>query len=197
MDEKIGYARVSTREQNLDPQIQQLTRAGCIKIFCDEGSGKTARDRTQLGELFNYLREGDLVIVTKLDRLSRSLADLLSIAETIREKGAHLRSLGEDFDTSSGTGKMLFHFMGVLAEFERDRIRERTMEGLQAARARGRIGGRPPIFKERQHRLVARMYRDGESIREIARTLNVSQGTVRRSLVRSELITERTSSTSK
>lgn len=183
----IGYARISTKDQNLDSQIDQLHAVGCERVFKDERSGKTARNQTELAAMLNYLRPGDVVLVTKLDRLSRSLMDLLNITEQIRKKGAGLRSLSEDFDTTTGYGKMTFHVMGVLAEFERDRIRERTNEGLAAARSRGRIGGRPPKFSERQHNLVARMRKSGDSLREIARTFNVSPGTVKRSLQKSGL----------
>lgn len=180
--ELIGYARVSTREQHIEGQLRELVESGCTRVFQDRGSGKTARDRTKLGLMLDYIRPGDVVVVTKLDRLSRSLIDLLRISERIDLSGAHLRSLSEGFDTTTPVGKVMFHTMGTLAEFERERIRERTLEGLRQARAEGRIGGRPPKLNERQRRIVRRMRGDGESLREIARTLNVSVGTVTRVL---------------
>ena len=181
----IGYARVSTKEQNLAGQVNRLVDAGCVRVFQDRFSGKTTRDRTQLGAMLDYLRPGDVVVITKLDRLSRVLIDLLKIVETIHQREAQLRSLDEGFDTTTVAGKMTFHTLGMLAEFERERIRERTLEGLQAARARGRKGGRPRKLNSRQRHLVHRMRRDGDSLREIARTLSVSVGTVSRALQQS------------
>ena len=180
----IGYARVSMRSQNLETQRGLLHRAGCIRVFEDSGSGKTSRARTQLGQMLDYLRPGDVVVVTKLDRLSRSMMDLLSLSQTIHDKGAELRSLSEDLDTTTSAGRLIFHVMGVLAEYERERIRERTLEGLEEARKQGRVGGRPPVLNERQLRMVMRMRAEGESLREIARTFNVSVGTVHRAVRR-------------
>lgn len=184
MSEKIGYARVSTRDQHTVSQIEQLRAVGCTKLFADYASGKTARDRTELGNMLSYLRPGDMVVVTKLDRLSRSLTDLLALVKDIGEKGAQLRSLGEDIDTSSSQGKLIFHVMGVLAEYERDRIRERTLEGLKIAREQGRIGGRPRKLDDQKIELVQLLHKQGRSMREIARLLSVSVGTISRTLKR-------------
>ena len=184
MKEIVGYARVSTRDQNLNAQMDQLKAAGCTQIFVDEGSGKDARERTDLRRLLDYVRTGDEVIVTQLDRLSRSLMDLLNLVDLLGEKGVQLRSLKESFDTTTGHGRLMFQVMGMLAEFERGRIRERTLEGLKAARKRGRVGGRPRRLSEKQEAMIWRLCQNGESMREIARTFNVSTGTISRALGR-------------
>ena len=186
MAEMVGYARVSTREQKLHAQLEQLREAGCAKLFWDQRSGKDTRDRTDLGRLLDYVRAGDIVVVTRLDRLSRSLMDLLSLAEQLGKKGVQLRSLSEPFDTTTQNGNVMFQLMGILAEFERNRIRDRTLEGLKVARAQGRVGGRPRRLNEKQEDMVWRMRQEGESIREIARMLNVSAGTISRALARRE-----------
>ena len=186
MREKIGYARVSTRDQNLSAQIDQLNAAGCTRLFVDQGSGNNTRARTDLGRLLDYVRAGDVVVVTQLDRLSRSLMDLLNLVDQFRKKDVELRSLKENFDTSTIDGKLFFQFTAMLAEYERSRIRERTMEGLKAARARGRVGGRPRRLSEKQEGMVWRLRQKGESMREIARMFNVSVGTISRALARSQ-----------
>ena len=175
----IGYARVSTRGQQLTPQVDQLKCAGCVRIFKETYTGAKA-DRVELDRMLSYLRKDDVVIVTKLDRLARSIKDLLSIVERIESTGAQLRSLSESIDTSSSAGRYMFHTMGLLAEFERNRIRERTMEGLASARARGRIGGRPPRLTMEQRKLVLRLRQEGKSLRKIANLMSVSVGTVHR-----------------
>lgn len=176
----IGYARVSTNSQNLNSQLSLLEESGCKRIFKDVYTGKTARNRTELSALLDFLRPGDIVVVTKLDRLSRSLTDLLKISDQIHSKGAELRSLSEDFDTTKSMGKLIFHVMGVLAEFERSRISERTKEGLRAARERGRVGGRPRVLTDRHRDLVMKLREQGDSLRDIASMLNVAVGTVQR-----------------
>ena len=175
----IGYARVSTSDQNLDAQLDQLREAKAEKIFEEKITG-TKRTRPQLDALLSQLRKKDVVVVTKYDRLARSLKDLLEIVETIREHGAGFRSLAEDIDTTTSAGRLVFHVFASIAEFERDRISERTKEGLAAARKRGRVGGRPPALSPDQKTEVRRMRRDGRSIPEIARLFKVSQMTVRR-----------------
>lgn len=176
----LGYARVSTRDQNLDGQRDALAAAGAARIFADTIAG-TARTRPELDRLLSELRPGDVVTVTKYDRMARSLPDLLGIVEAIRGKGAGFRSLGEDIDTTTPAGKLVFHIFGSIAEFERARIVERTREGLEAARRRGRIGGRPPALSPAQKAEVKRM-RDEEHrpIPEIAALFKVSEKTVRR-----------------
>ena len=186
MTEVIGYARVSTRDQNPQSQVDLLKEAGCTQIFVDRASGKHTRNRMEIGKLLEYVRKGDTVVVTQLDRLSRSLSDLLKLVEQLGKKEVQLRSIKEPFDTTTRPGKLTFQVMGVLAEYERDRIRERTLEGLKSARARGRVGGRPRSLNEKQEALILRMRSHGDSMPEIARTFNVSVGTIRRALQRHE-----------
>jgi DNA invertase Pin-like site-specific DNA recombinase len=176
----LGYARVSTRDQNLDGQLDALAAAGAERIFADTITG-TARVRPELDRLLTELRPGDVVVVTKYDRAARSLKDLLEIVDLLRSRGAGFRSLGEDIDTTTPAGKLVFHIFGSIAEFERARIVERTKEGLEAARRRGRVGGRPPALSPAQKAEVKRM-RDVEMrpIPEIAALFKVSEKTVRR-----------------
>lgn len=176
----IGYARVSTDDQNLDAQTDALTAAGAERTFADKISG-TARKRPELEKLLDQLREGDVVVVTKYDRLARSLHDLLDIVRTVQDAGAGFRSLAEDIDTTTSAGRLVFHVFASIAQFERERISERTREGLEAARRRGRIGGRPPALTKDQRDEVRRM-RDEEGRRpsEIARLFAVSVATIRR-----------------
>lgn len=176
----LGYARVSTRDQNSDSQRDALAAAGAERIFADTITG-TARVRPELDRLLSELRPGDVVTVTKYDRMARSLPDLLGIVEAIREKGAGFRSLGEDIDTTTPAGRLTFHIFASIAQFERERIVERTKEGLEAARKRGRVGGRPPALSPAQKIEVKRM-RDVEhrSIPEIADLFKVSDKTIRR-----------------
>lgn len=176
----IGYARVSTDDQNLDAQTDALKAAGAERIFADKISG-AKRERPELGTLLDQLRPGDVVVVAKYDRLARSLRDLLDLVETIKDRGAGFRSLAEDIDTTTPAGRLVFHVFASIAQFERERIAERTKEGLQAAKARGRVGGRPPALTADQKAEVRRM-RDDEHrhVSEIARLFKVSERTVRR-----------------
>ena len=176
----IGYARVSTDDQSLDSQTDALSAAGAEKVFADKISG-SRRARPDLDRLLEQLRDGDVVTVTKYDRLARSLKDLLEIVEVIRERGAGFRSLAEDIDTTTPAGRLVFHVFASIAQFERERISERTREGLASARKRGRVGGRPPALSAVQKKEVRRM-RDEErrAIAEIARLFKVSERTVRR-----------------
>lgn len=176
----IGYARVSTDGQNLDAQTDALKAAGAGKLFADKISG-SKRERPELDRMLDQLRDGDVVTVTKYDRLARSLKDLLEIVETIRARGAGFRSLAEDIDTTTSAGRLVFHVFASIAQFERERISERTKEGLVSARLRGRIGGRPPALTEAQKNEVRQM-RDQEhrAVPEIARLFKVSERTVRR-----------------
>ena len=176
----IGYARVSTDDQSLDSQTDALSVAGAEKVFADRISG-SRRARPELDKMLDQLRDGDVVTVTKYDRLARSLKDLLEIVEAIRERGAGFRSLAEDIDTTTPAGRLVFHVFASIAQFERERISERTREGLVSARKRGRVGGRPPALSAAQKKEVRRM-RDEEqrAIAEIARLFKVSERTVRR-----------------
>lgn len=176
----IGYARVSTDDQNLDGQTDALTAVGAVRIFADKISG-SKRDRPELDRMLDQLREGDVVTVTKYDRLARSLKDLLEIVEIIAGKKAGFRSLAEDIDTTTPAGRLVFHIFASIAQFERERISERTREGLAAAKKRGRVGGRPPALTPTQKAEVRHMRdAEGRSITEIAHLFNVSQQTIRR-----------------
>lgn len=176
----IGYARVSTEDQNLDGQRDALKAAGAERIFADKITG-TARSRPELDRLLDQLREGDVITVTKYDRLARSLRDLLDIVDTIQAHGAGFRSLAEDIDTTTPAGRLVFHVFASIAQFERERISERTKEGLEAARKRGRVGGRPPALSAAQ-RIEVRRMRDEElrPLPEIAQLFRVSAKTIRR-----------------
>lgn len=176
----FGYARVSTDDQNLDAQTDALTAAGAERIFADRISG-SLRKRPQLDQLMEQLRPGDVVAVAKYDRLARSLRDLLDIVEAIKAKGAGFRSLAEDIDTTTPAGRLVFHVFASIAQFERERISERTREGLEAARKRGRVGGRPPALSAAQQAEVRRMRdEEGRRLPEIAQLFKVSVKTIRR-----------------
>ncbi len=171
----LGYARVSTGERNLDAQLDALKGAGAGRVFADRVSG-SLRARPELDRLFVQLREGDVVVVTKHDRLARALKDLLEIVETVRARGAGFRSLAEDIDTTTPAGRLTFHVFASIAQFERERISGRTREGLEAARKRGR----PPALLPGQEE--ARRMRDEERRpqSEVAALFWVSAKTVRR-----------------
>jgi DNA invertase Pin-like site-specific DNA recombinase len=157
----IGYARVSTDDQNLDLQLDALLKAGCSKdkIYPDTiSSGKA--DRPGLKQALDQLRAGDTLVVWRLDRLGRSLQELIGLINGIRAKGADFKSLTENMDTNTSGGKLVFHFFGALAEYERSIIRERTNAGLQAARARGRLGGRPKLAVDAAKRKKIERWRE-------------------------------------
>ncbi len=176
----IGYARVSTHDQNLDLQKDALTSAGCEKIFLDEVSG-VAIARSGLESALEALREGDVLVVWRLDRLGRSLRDLIELVGELEQRKVGFRSLQESMDTSSSGGKLIFHVFGALAEFERNLIRERTHAGLSAARARGRKGGRPKRLDEKQQKLAVQLYRERKhSIDEICQMMGITKPTLYR-----------------
>ena len=181
---KIGYARVSTRSQNDDSQADDLTGYGCDKIFTDRSSGKLA-DRPELDKALAYLRAGDVLVITRLSRAMRSLKHLLALAEDLRERGVGLVVLKQQIDTTTPTGRLVFHVLGAIDEFQRELIVEGTREGLAAARARGRTGGRKPQLAARQAAAVRRMYAatgpDGKrqhTVAEIAAAVGVHRTTV-------------------
>ncbi len=175
---KIGYARVSTVDQNLDLQEDALRQAGCEKIIVDKISGSVVL-RPGLEKAKDLLREGDSLVVWRLDRLGRSLKDLISWSGYLEERGIGLVSLQESIDTSSSTGKLVFHMFGALAEFERNLIKERTMAGLQAARARGKMGGRPKSLSEDKQKRLIKLYNDKSvSVKEICQMMNISKPTL-------------------
>jgi DNA invertase Pin-like site-specific DNA recombinase len=174
----VGYARVSTEDQHLHLQIDALKAHGCEKIFSDQRSGKDT-DRPGLKAALEFLREGDTLVVWKLDRLGRSLQDLIQIVNQLRERGIGFKSLQENMDTTSPGGKLIFHIFGALAEFEREIIRERTMAGLQAARARGRLGGRPRKLDKNKAKMVRELYNSGEySVQQICQEFGISRQTL-------------------
>jgi len=167
----VGYARVSTHEQNLTLQTGALKKAGCRKIFDDRISG-AASDRPGLEAALEYVREGDRLLVWRLDRLGRSLKDLIEIIGGLEKRGIGFRSLQESIDTTTSGGRLIFHVFGALAEFERNLIRERTRAGLEAARARGRKGGRPRAPDGRNVELAYRLYDERKyAIKEICQML--------------------------
>src|SRR5512142_3104082 len=176
----VGYARVSTHDQTLALQQDALTAAGCARIFTDTASGSTT-DRPGLEDALGYARPGDTLVVWRLDRLGRSLRHLIDTITALQARGIGFRSLQEQIDTTTSGGKLIFHVFGALAEFERDLIRERTQAGLAAARARGRLGGRPRALDERKAQIAQALYADKtNSIADICRTLRVSRATLYR-----------------
>lgn len=180
----IGYARVSTTDQNPQLQLDALADAGCEQIFQEQMTGKF-RERPELALCLKSLRSGDALIVWKLDRLARSLKDLVEIIYDLEERNIGFRSLTEAIDTTSPGGRLVFHIFGALAEFEHSLIRERTMAGLQAARARGRTGGRKPSLTKADARKAAAMLSDPLMTKtEVARHFKVSRVTLNASLAR-------------
>ena len=176
----IGYARVSTDGQNLEAHLDALGVVGVGKLFSKKISG-SKRARPAFDKLIKQLREGDVVTVTKSDRLSRSLQDLLAIVKAIRAMGAGFRSFAEDIDTTTSAGRLVFHVFASIPQFERERISERIREGLAAARKAGRVGGRPPALSRQQRDEVRRLRDDqGRRIADRARLFDVSPNTVRR-----------------
>jgi DNA invertase Pin-like site-specific DNA recombinase len=181
---KIGYARVSTRVQTTDSQVDELTAYGCSKIFTDTVTGKLAA-RPELDNALAYLREGDVFVITRLSRAMRSLKHLLALADELRERGAGLVVLKQHIDTTTPTGRLVFHILGAIDEFQRELIIEGTREGLDAARARGRTGGRRPKLGQAKAATVRRMYAatgpDGKrlhTVAEIAQTVGIHRTTV-------------------
>ncbi|MGI0034599.1 MAG: recombinase family protein [Nitrososphaera sp.] len=176
----IGYARVSTQDQTLNLQKDALEKIGCSKIFTDTGSGAKA-ERIGLEEALEYVREGDTIVVWRLDRLGRSLKHLIETITDLNNRKIGFKSIQENIDTTTSGGKLVFHIFGALAEFERDIIRERTNAGLQAARARGRKGGRPRILSGKKVAHLQELYNNkSNSISEICKTLNISRATLYR-----------------
>lgn len=177
----IGYARVSKLDQQTTAaQVQELKRAGCKRIYQENASGGRW-DRPELHKALEQLREGDVFIVWKLDRLSRSLKDLLTILEKITQAGAGFRSMTEHIDTTTPAGRMMLQMLGAFAEFERSMVRERTRLGLQAARERGHIGGRQPKLTKHQRSEAIKMVSTGDkSAAEVARLFRVNRSTISR-----------------
>ncbi|MCY3852276.1 MAG: recombinase family protein [Gammaproteobacteria bacterium] len=179
---KVGYARVSTRDQTLDNQLSRLTEAGCEMFFEEKVSG-AARKRPELETMLKQLRKDDVVVITKLDRLARSTIELLRITEVLNEKSAGIQSLAEPWaDTTSPGGKMIMTVFGGIAEFERSLILTRTQEGREAAQARGVAFGRSSKLRNDQKELVLELVNTGQSVSAVARTFNVHPATIYRCL---------------
>lgn len=175
---QIGYARVSTNEQTLDLQLDALKKAGCEEIRQDKISS-VADDRPGLGQALTIARSGDTIVVWRLDRLGRSLKQLIELVNELNGRGAGFKSITENIDTTTTGGKLVFHIFGALAEFERDLIKERTNAGLQAARARGRLGGRPKVLDEKKVARLKAMYDSREyPIDELLAMFQISRGTL-------------------
>ena len=178
----IGYARVSTHEQSLHLQQDALQHAGCERTFSDVASGAAA-ERDGLAAAFDYARSSDTLVVWRLDRLGRSLKHLIERITTLEERGVGFRSLTESMDTTTSGGRLIFHVFGALAEFERAVIRERTLAGLAAARARGRMGGRPKLMNATQIAMAKAMLADQDTpVRTVHEALHVSRATLYRHL---------------
>lgn len=183
---QVGYARVSTLEQNEDLQTDALKKAGCERIFTDHASGAKA-SRPQLDRMLDMLRHGDTVVVWKLDRLGRSVQNLVDLMDRFQKMGVEFRSLTENMDTSTSGGVLIFNIFSALAQFERDLIRERTMAGLKAARARGRKGGRPSKLSDKDIAMVRQLYDSRTvTVKEIAARFDVSRSTVYKALEHSK-----------
>lgn len=178
----VGYARVSTQDQDPALQLDALKAIGCEKVFTEKASG-AQRDRPQLEAALDYMRSSDTLVVWKLDRLARSLKQLIETVEELGSRGVGLRSLTESIDTGTTGGRLVFHIFAALAEFERGVIRERTRAGLDAAKSRGRLGGRPPALNAKDLAAANALLRDPEiTVEEVARRLGVAPSTLYRHL---------------
>ena len=179
---KIGYARVSTDEQNLDLQLDALKAAGCETIFMDQGISGITRERAGLSEALGAIGKEDILIVWKLDRLGRSLGFLCELIERLKEQVAGFHNLTDGIDTTTNGGKLVFHIMGALAEFERDLIRERTKAGMKAAKKRGKHVGRPKSLSNGQIQHMHELLDAGKTQAEVAELFSVSANTIGREL---------------
>lgn len=174
----IGYARVSTDDQNLDRQIDQLKAAGAKKIYCEKMTG-TKKERPKLQDMLDNAREGDTIIVTDLTRISRSMKDLYSLVEDFEKKGLNLKSLKETIDTTTAQGRLFFGLTALLSQFERDLTSERTKEGLASARARGKLGGRRSKLNDKDKATIKKLYDDKKlTVAEICRMYDISRPTL-------------------
>jgi DNA invertase Pin-like site-specific DNA recombinase len=175
---KIGYCRVSTDDQSLDLQKDALSKAGCEKIFEDRISGAKSQ-RPGLNTLLEFARPDDTIVVWRLDRLGRSMKDLISLVSVLDEKNIQLASLNESIDTSTTSGKLFFHIFGAIAEFEKNLIVDRTRAGLAAARARGRKGGRPKLLDQSKRDLAVKLYHERDkTVKEICELMGISKPTL-------------------
>jgi len=175
---KVGYARVSTRDQNLQLQMDALENAGCERIYSDKLSA--TKERPGLDDALGYVREGDTLVIWKLDRLGRSVRDLIEIVDQLRERGVAFQSTTDAIDTNTPAGRFFFHVMAALAQMERELLIERTMAGLDAARRQGRYGGRPRAFDDEGKARAIKMLTEGYSYRDMSEELGVSVQTLYR-----------------
>lgn len=176
---EVGYARISTQDQTIDAQVDALEASGCERVFTEVASG-SKKGRAVLHQVLEFLRPGDTLVVFKLDRVARSLSHLIELMNHLQSKGIGFRSLTEEINTTTPGGKLLFHLMAAIAEFERDLIRERTMHGLKAARAKGRIGGRPRQMTEDKIDAVRTLLENGTPVKDAAAAVGVSVPTLYR-----------------
>lgn len=186
---RVGYSRVSTRDQYPEAQEIRLREAGCERIFTDKGVSGMKASRPAWDECLRYLREGDTLVAVRLDRIGRSITNLCDVVATLERRGIDLAVLDQDIDTTTSSGKFMFHVLAGIAQFERDLISERTIDGLNAARARGRVGGSKPKLTAAQIRRVRQMYEEAGpggkrrwTVAEIAGTFGVSRPTIYRAL---------------
>jgi DNA invertase Pin-like site-specific DNA recombinase len=183
-DMRIGYARVSTDDQTLDLQKDALKRAKCREVYEEQASGKST-DRPQLEGCLKSLREGDTLVVWRLDRLGRNLADLVRLIAELEQRKVNFESLTEKIETGSPTGRLVFHVFAALAEFERNLIRERTIAGLTAARARGRKGGRPPKLSAKEIKTIRALLKTADiPVAEIAARFGIARSTLYRTILK-------------
>lgn len=178
----IGYARVSTSDQNIELQLDALKQAGCEKTFIDEGISGSKTDRPGLNDALEFARKGDTIVVWKLDRLGRSLPHLIEVVTGLGDAGIEFKSIQESIDTSTPGGRLVFHVFGAVAEFERDLIRERTQAGLNAAKARGRNGGRPKSLTPDQIKVAKALAASNMPVTEICEQVGCSRATYYRQI---------------
>jgi DNA invertase Pin-like site-specific DNA recombinase len=181
MAHRIGYSRVSTTDQDTTAQVMRLEAAGCQRIFTETISSRVEH-RPQLAACLEYLRQGDALVAVRLDRLARSTRELLEIAQGLENRGIDLVVLDQQLDTSNPAGKLMFSVLAAIAQFERDLCRERTNDGLVRARAEGRVGGRRPTIAGQRAQLVKRLAAEGQSVRQIAASIEASPSAVHRLL---------------
>jgi DNA invertase Pin-like site-specific DNA recombinase len=180
---RIGYARVSSADQDFETQVERLQAAGCTKVFSEKLSGKSTNGRHELAKAFKTLRPGDVLMITKLDRLARSIRDLLTIIDQLKVGGVMLKALDDTWlDTTSPHGELIFTIMGAMAEFERKLIRQRCEEGIKRAKAQGKQFGRPAALDAGQRRKIAERHANGEAMAALARDYDVGVATIWRTL---------------
>jgi DNA invertase Pin-like site-specific DNA recombinase len=178
----VGYARVSTSSQNLENQISQLKISGCEKIFSEKRSGKNEADREQFNIMMDFVREGDVLFITKLDRLARSVIDLHNIAKSLEDKDVDLKVIHQNIDTTTPAGRLLFTMLGAIAEFERDLINERVKEGIEAAKKKGIQFGRKAILNSKDKNVIYKQHEKGKSVAWLSKFFHVARNTIYRAL---------------